>query len=122
MDRGSQSAAPLATCAERGGFSRKIVVFTDSESFFKACAVAEFQLPTERHLSYTVMRVREWLGRGIIAELIWIDTRDMLCDGLAKGSISRFDVMNALNQGEWKPKHEPKRWSSRAQTADERRC
>ena len=113
IDKGSCPATTLANCAENGGFSRKIIVFTDSESFFKACTATEIQLPTERHLAYTVMKVREWLERDIVSELIWIDTRDMLCDGFTKGSISRFDVMNALNQGYWTLKHTPQRWSAR---------
>ena len=115
IDKGSCSATTLAACAERGGFSRDMVVFSDSESFFKACTATEVRLPTERDLAYTVMNIREWLDRGIMKELIWIDTRDMLCDGLTKGSISRFDVINALNQGRWTLKHDPNRWSSKAQ-------
>eukprot|EP00959_Pyramimonas_sp_CCMP1952_P012495 264034-Pyramimonas_sp.AAC.1 len=66
IDVGVCSAATLATCAERGGLSRKTVVFTDSESFRTACTATAVQLPTERHLAYTVMNVQEWLYRGII--------------------------------------------------------
>jgi hypothetical protein len=114
IDTGISSAAALASLAETQGFSRKIIVFTDSESVFKAVTAIEVKLPLERHLAYSVMKVREWLDRGVLQEIIWIDTRDMVCDSLTKGSIDRTDLMRTLNEGVWRPKHPFKRWSSLA--------
>ena len=98
--------------AENGGFSRRTVLFTDSNS---AVTATEVELPKEKHL-YTVMKIREWLDKRVVHEIVWIDTRSMVCDGLTKGSVNRFDSLKLLNTGawnceqadtaqRWKPKH-----------------
>ena len=116
IDMGPQTPAQLEYLAENGGFSRRIVIFTDSNSVYAAVTATEVQLPKEKHLAYTVMKIREWLDKRVIHEIVWIDTRSMVCDGLTKGSVNRFDLIKLLNTGtwnceqadtakRWKPKH-----------------
>ena len=40
-----------------------------------------------------------------IRQLYWIDTRDMLADGLNKGAISRKPLLQALKEGVWRVVH-----------------
>ena len=116
VDMGPQTPAQLEYMAENGGFSRRIVLFTDSNSVYAAVTAREVQLPKEKHLAYTVMKIREWLDKRVVHEIVWIDTRSMGCDGLTKGSVNRSDLVKLLNTGtwnceqadtakRWKPKH-----------------
>ena len=40
-----------------------------------------------------------------IRTLWWIDTRDMLADGLNKGAVSRKALLEALTCGRWRVNH-----------------
>ena len=85
---------------------------------FSICSSHGYRSPAskEKHLAYTVMRIREWLEKRVVHEIVWIDTRSMVCDGLTKGSVNRFDLVQLLDTGtwscaqadtakRWKPKH-----------------
>ena len=50
-------------------------------------------------------QMREHMSCRRIRALYWIDTRDMLADGLNKGAISRKPLMQALVQGIWRVIH-----------------
>ena len=43
---------------------------------------------------------------GVIRRLHWVDTRDMLADGLTKGGIDRELLHNVSNNCSFKSKHE----------------
>ena len=45
--------------------------------------------------------MREHMSCRRIRTLYWIDTRDMLADGLNKGAVSRKALLKALTQGVW---------------------
>ena len=116
IDMGPQTPAQLEHLAENGGFPSRIVLFTDSNSVYPAVTATEVQLPREKRLAYTVMTIREWFDKRVVHEIIWTDTRSMVCDGLTKGSVNRFDLVKLLNTGtwtcaqadtakRWKPKH-----------------
>ena len=49
--------------------------------------------------------MREYLDTKKITALHRVDTRDMLADGLTKGTISRDCLLLALKDGEWRVKH-----------------
>ena len=53
-------------------------------------------LKTYFHLAH----LKEGIDLGIIKRFVWTDTRDMLADGLTKGSIDRA-VLHLAMQGLW---------------------
>ena len=44
--------------------------------------------------------------------IVWLDTRDMMSDGLTKGAVSRDALMKILD-GVYRLEHEPKAWKPR---------
>ena len=60
------------------------------------------------HIQY----IRELLDKGIIQYLFWIDTRDMVADGLTKGAVDR-NTLHALMDGVQTLQHEYEQWKSK---------
>ena len=56
-----------------------------------------------------VQFLRELLDHGVLAAIVWLDTRDMLSDGLTKGAVQR-DALLRLLDGLSRFLHEPKIW------------
>jgi len=54
----------------------------------------------------------ELLDNRIIHHMIWIDTRDMMADGLTKGAVSR-EAIHEVMDGHMLLRHEHKRWHSK---------
>ena len=50
-------------------------------------------------------QMREHMSTTRIKKLWWIDTRDMLADGLNKGAVSRKALLLALTKGLWHVEH-----------------
>ena len=96
---GRRTAAQLCEVSVPGGNPVPLILTIDSKSFLDAVIATEVKVPSEKHLMHHVVKLREWLDNGAIDEIIWLDTRSMLCDGLTKGSVSRWDIMNAFNTG-----------------------
>ena len=57
------------------------------------------------HLQY----VRELLEHDVLRALVWTDTRDMLADGLTKGSVDRTELHSVM-EGTVTMTHESKLW------------
>ena len=66
IDMGPQTPAQLEHLPENGGFSRRIVLFTDSNSVYAAVTATEVQLPKEKRLAYIVMKIKEWLDKRVV--------------------------------------------------------
>ncbi len=66
----------------------------DAHAVFSAIVASEISVPNERTMLFGVKAVRDYL-----------DTRDMLADGLTKGTISRDSLLVALLKGEWRMQH-----------------
>ena len=50
-------------------------------------------------------QMREHVSTKRIKKLWWIDTRDMLADGLNKGAVCRTTLLLALTKGLWHLEH-----------------
>ena len=61
--------------------------------------------PGEASLLGHLLWLREFLTKQIITTLIWVDTRDMIADGLTKGAIPRGLLLAAM-EGRMKLEHE----------------
>ena len=63
-------------------------------------------MPQEESLILQVHSVRDDLASKRLDGLYWIDTRDMLADGLNKGGLDRTALQKAMKECTWKLVHE----------------
>ena len=81
-------------------------LFTDCRSIFDALQGQDLRIPTEEGLYPLLLIIKHLMTTGLIDRLYWIDTRDMLADGLNKGVISREAILTYCRTGTWILKHE----------------
>ena len=67
---------------------------------YKAAAADHIKLPTEKGTLFHLQFLRECIDSGIVTYWNWCDTRDMLADGMTKGSCDR-NVLHIAMQGSW---------------------
>ena len=58
------------------------------------------QTPAEPTLTAHVKSLREFLDRGHIRKLLWLDNRDMVADPLTKGKTKRNELNEVLDHGQ----------------------
>ena len=73
----------------------------DAKAVYDAIVVPEYNMPTEATLVNHLHSVREQVRDGRIARLWWIDTRDMVADGLNKGGLPRDPILHLCERGKW---------------------
>ena len=96
----------------KGGYCIPMVLQIDAMSVFAAITATYVKAPAEKSLLSHVQFVRELLDTKVLTALHWIDTRDMLADGLTKGSVERDALADAM--GGWQQfAHEYKTWSAK---------
>ena len=69
---------------------------TDSYSIFSCLAAAHLKLPAEKGTYYHLAYLREKLESTLIGSYTWVDTRDMVADGLTKGRADRTSLINLM--------------------------
>ena len=80
---------------EHGGWAVKIVLAIDAYSVYAAVTAQMVKTPAEESLISHVQFLRELLDKGILDYISWLDTRDMIDDGLTKGQVDRVAVRGA---------------------------
>ena len=70
----------------------KTEAITDSYSIFSYLAAAHLKLPAEKGTYYHLAYLREKLSSGSLRYYPWVDTRDMVADGITKGSVDRTAI------------------------------
>ena len=78
----------------------QLLQFTDSHSIFSALESEKEKPPTDKGSTYHHAFLEECLTLGILTRLYWIDTRDMVMDGLTKGSTLR-QALHDFMDGTW---------------------
>ena len=78
----------------------------DAKAVFDSIAAPEFTMPTEATLVNHLHSIREHVRDGRLSRLWWIDTRDMIADGLNKGGLPRDPILAICEQGQWSLTHE----------------
>ena len=73
----------------------------DAKSVFDSVAAETVRTPADRHLLLHALAVREFLDDGRLRRLYWLDTFDMMADGLTKGAVDRAALIAATSRGEW---------------------
>ncbi len=94
-----------------GGYT-PVALYIDAKSVYAATTATFVKTPAEKSLLTHVQYLREMLDTGVIRFLFWVDTRDMLADGLTKGAVARELLHEAMN-GYMPIKHESEPWESK---------
>ena len=74
---------------EKGGYAVPVSLYLDALSVHAAMTSTFVNIPADNSVICHVQYIRELLDLMIVIALFWCDTRDMLADGLAKGSVDR---------------------------------
>ena len=80
-------------------------------SVYAAVTATFIKIPAEKSLLSHIQHTRELLDTKILEALVWLGTRDMLTDGLTKGSVDR-DALHACMNGIWLLRHSAHSWST----------
>ena len=84
------SPADLLHRRERGQFSIPMDAGTDARSVFQSITAPEgVRTPDDKHLHLHALAMRQFLTDGMIDQLYWFDTVDMLPDGLTKRQVRK---------------------------------
>ena len=102
---GPKTAVELVRIQDSGENALKLFLILDAKSVVSG-AVSEEPKCTDQSVFLHLLKLREFLGP-IIHALGWIDTRDMVADGLNKGIISRDALRTLAQTGEWHVSHQP---------------
>jgi len=73
-------------------------ILIDAKSVYESLKATTFKPPVENSLSGHVLWLREMHTKGLVNDIVWVDTRDMYADGLTKGIIKR-DALKELMKG-----------------------
>ena len=67
-------------------------------SVYSAVTATYIKHPAEKSLLSHVQFLRELLDSHVLGALMWVDTRDMVSDGLTKGAVDR-DALHKVMDG-----------------------
>ena len=99
------SARHLADTLDRDGLRPPRDAVIDARSVFDCLAATDLGELVEGSLKLHVLSLRERLSTGALRRLYWSDTRDMLADGLTKGSVPRDQLVACGSRGEYRTVH-----------------
>ena len=114
FSKGPQSTFSARQLREFGGWDVKLGLYVDAMSVYAAVTATFIKIPAEKSLLSHVQYLRELLDTKVLEALIWIDTRDMVADGLTKGAVERAAIHACMN-GKWDVIHEAKVWKASKQ-------
>ena len=78
----------------------------DARAVYDAVAATDACEPAESSLKLHLIPVRDRMTQGLIRKFFWVDTRDMLADGLTKGGIDRTLLHNVSDDCRYKCVHD----------------
>jgi hypothetical protein len=116
VDYGSMTPAAARQCRERNGWKVEIDLAVDAYSVYAAVTASQVKAPAEKALLSHVQYLRELLDRKICTHLVWLDTRDMVTDGLTKGSVDR-SAIDLLMSGTYQWTHKAEFWHTKLETS-----
>ena len=102
------SPQELQALEDKGELPLAIEIFTDCRSVFDALANEDTKTPSESSLILILHMIKELMVAHVVKYITWINTLDMLADGLTKGGVSRKPLFEFSKEGRWKLKHESK--------------
>ena len=87
----------MVQAMSQGQVPMAIEALTDSYSIFSYLAAAHLKLPAEKGTFYHLAYLRERLVSSLISSYTWVDTRDMVADGLTKGRSDRTALIHMMH-------------------------
>ena len=99
------NATALAKALDAGQLTPPVDVSTDARAVYDAISATDVCEPAESSLKLHLISIRDMLRRGMLRRLFWLDTRDMLADGLTKGGVNRTALVRASEHGLYKVVH-----------------
>ena len=105
IEMGPVTAMTARQIRDEGGFHYGAYLCVDAMSVFAAITAQVVKPPAERSLVSHVQWLRQMLDWQVLRGIVWMDTRDMVSDGLTKGTVSR-DQLHALMRGFLKMAHD----------------
>ena len=106
---GRSTAAEAIQRREHGGFAVPGALYLDALSVYASITATFVKTPADNGVLIHCLYLRELLDNNVIWALIWQDTRDMLADGLTKGSVDRKAIHDCM-EGTIEIHHECKPW------------
>jgi len=94
-----QSSTQLARAQEDGQLYPVVKAATDAMAVFSSVAAPDICDPAESSLKLHLLSLRDKVASGTLQSLFWSDTRDMLADGLTKGSVNRLALQMCAEHG-----------------------
>ena len=119
IENGPMSAVEARNQRNTGNFKTPMVLYIDAMSVFAAVTAVFVKTPAEKSLLCHVQFLRELLDHGVLAAIVWLDTRDMFSDGLTKGAVPRdapLQVMEVSTDSHRNPRFGGRRCSASAMT------
>ena len=94
-------ASELTRMEESGKLPVPIVCVVDARSVFDSLVQEEIRPPSEVSLIMMLCGIKESMRSGSLRRLFWVDTKDMVADGLNKGAVSREALLTLGETGVW---------------------
>ena len=85
-------------------------------SVYEALSAEDTRTPSEASLVLILHGVKELMRLHVVKFLTWVNTSDMLSDGLTKGGVSRKALFEFCQSGRWTLKHDCKTFSEKLRT------
>ena len=108
LREGDHSPLPLQVC-------------TDGMSLLTALENVVAKIPTEASALHHVQWLQELTRTRVLGAAFWVDTRDMIADGMTKGTVPRNIIRAAQETGQWQLQHDWRRYPVDEQTKDKAR-
>ena len=92
----------MFACQEAAKLLLKIMASIDAKAVFDAVAAETIKPTTDKRMFVPTLAVREQVDRMQLSQLSWIDTIDMLADGLTKGEVDRVALIQLGFTNNWR--------------------
>ena len=96
----------LQQVEDLGKLDVPIEVCTDCRSVYDSLIATDTKVPTESSLILILSSIKQLLQARVVRWISWINTLDMLADGMTKGSVSRKQLFVLANSGTWITQHD----------------
>jgi hypothetical protein len=85
----------------------EVDAYIDAKAVYDAIIADPVKIPAEKTLFIHLLAAKDYMTRKLIRRLFWIDTNDMLADGLTKGSIDRQALISISSDCRWQLRNRP---------------
>ncbi|CAK0800860.1 unnamed protein product [Prorocentrum cordatum] len=101
ISEGVCTANQMRVRQEAGDLVLKMIAAIDAKAVFDAISADTIKVTTDKRMFVPTLAAREQIDRLQLAQLSWIDTLDMLADGLTKGELDRTALVKLGFSSEW---------------------